>query len=42
MKNLTFEEVLDKLEKVLIRIEVLEKENKLLWKKMLYLKLDLI
>ena len=30
MKNLTFEELLDKLEKALARIEVLEKENKLL------------
>jgi transposase len=30
MKNLTFEELLDKLEKALARIEALEKENKLL------------
>ena len=28
MKNLTFEELLDKLEKALARIEALEKENK--------------
>ena len=27
MKNLTFEELLDKLEKALARIEALEKEN---------------
>ncbi len=30
MKNLTFEELLVKLEKALARIETLEKENKLL------------